>query len=281
MAASIIVDQNKARLVRAAQAIASADALLIGAGAGIGVDSGLPDFRGNLGFWQAYPPFRGRTYAQIAAPELMAQDPQQAWGFYAHCMNLYRATNPHVGFQIIKRWAEQVVGDYFVFTSNVDGHFERSGFAQEKILEIHGSNHFLQCANGLACSGQVWSAEDTIVEVDEETLRATSALPKCINCGDIARPNLLMFGDRAWVPLRTTEQEDRYDAWLKQLKGANIVAIEFGAGTAIPTVRIECQKRSKTLIRVNPRDYIAPVDAISIPLNALAAIEGIEQCLIA
>jgi hypothetical protein len=34
-----------------------------------------------------------------------------------------------VGFRIIKRWAEQVVGNYFVFTSNVDGHFERSGFA--------------------------------------------------------------------------------------------------------------------------------------------------------
>jgi NAD-dependent SIR2 family protein deacetylase len=44
-------------LQRAAQAVASADALLIGAGAGLGIDSGLPDFRGNLGFWQACPPY--------------------------------------------------------------------------------------------------------------------------------------------------------------------------------------------------------------------------------
>ena len=39
----------------AAAAIRSADALLITAGAGMGVDSGLPDFRGNEGFWKAYP----------------------------------------------------------------------------------------------------------------------------------------------------------------------------------------------------------------------------------
>ena len=44
----------------AVQAISSADAMLIGAGAGMGVDSGLPDFRGNEGFWKAYPPFKGK-----------------------------------------------------------------------------------------------------------------------------------------------------------------------------------------------------------------------------
>ena len=38
----------------AAEAIVSAEALIFTAGAGIGVDSGLPDFRGNKGFWNAY-----------------------------------------------------------------------------------------------------------------------------------------------------------------------------------------------------------------------------------
>ena len=40
---------------RAAALVASADALLVCAGAGMGVDSGLPDFRGDEGFWRAYP----------------------------------------------------------------------------------------------------------------------------------------------------------------------------------------------------------------------------------
>ena len=49
---------------RAASAIRGAKAILIGAGAGMGVDSGLPDFRGNQGFWNAYPPYRLRLFGQ-------------------------------------------------------------------------------------------------------------------------------------------------------------------------------------------------------------------------
>ena len=41
--------------VAAAELIEQADAIVIAAGAGMGVDSGLPDFRGNEGFWKAYP----------------------------------------------------------------------------------------------------------------------------------------------------------------------------------------------------------------------------------
>ena len=43
------------QIEKAASLIREADALLIGAGAGMGVDSGLPDFRGNEGLWRAYP----------------------------------------------------------------------------------------------------------------------------------------------------------------------------------------------------------------------------------
>lgn len=53
-------------LAAAADAIRSADALLIGAGAGMGVDSGLPDFRGAEGFWKAYPPFRGKLFSELS-----------------------------------------------------------------------------------------------------------------------------------------------------------------------------------------------------------------------
>jgi NAD-dependent SIR2 family protein deacetylase len=48
---------NMELVEKAAKAIKSAEALVIGAGAGMGVDSGLPDFRGDQGFWRAYPPY--------------------------------------------------------------------------------------------------------------------------------------------------------------------------------------------------------------------------------
>ena len=67
---------------QAAEAIRSADALLIGAGAGMGVDSGLPDFRGPEGFWRAYPVFQGRRFEEISNPVWFQADPAQAWGFF-------------------------------------------------------------------------------------------------------------------------------------------------------------------------------------------------------
>jgi len=54
-------------LARAASALRTADALLVHAGAGMGVDSGLPDFRGPQGFWRAYPPMKDLVRACGAA----------------------------------------------------------------------------------------------------------------------------------------------------------------------------------------------------------------------
>src|SRR5438270_4816855 len=106
---------------RAAQAVAGADAMLIGAGAGMGVDSGLPDFRGNQGFWNAYPPYArlGLSFSELASPRWFAADPAFAWGFYGHRRNLYRDTPPHDGFDILLSCARRMADGAFVFTSNV------------------------------------------------------------------------------------------------------------------------------------------------------------------
>src|SRR3954468_13608755 len=92
------------RLAQAADAVRTADALLVGAGAGVGVDSGLPDFRGDEGFWKAYPPFRGKSFASVSNPMWFLSDPPQAWGFCGHRLHLYRDTIPHAGFQALLRW---------------------------------------------------------------------------------------------------------------------------------------------------------------------------------
>ncbi|MCA9804582.1 MAG: NAD-dependent deacetylase [Cyanobacteria bacterium HKST-UBA02] len=269
---------QEAIIEEAARAIEGADAILVGAGAGMGVDSGLPDFRGSEGFWKAYPPFRGRTFSQVANAGTFIEDPEQAWGFYGHRLNLYRDTVPHEGFQIIRRFFEKFAKDYFVYTSNVDGQFQKAGFDEERLVECHGSLHHLQCAPRCG-SIDIWSAHGIEIEVDQESFRALGPLPSCPACGGMARPNVLMFGDFAWNPRRTSAQEKAYEEWLARVSQGRVVAIEFGAGTAIPTVRYECQRRSNKLIRVNPRDFQVPEGAISLSMTALDALRAIEDRL--
>ena len=62
----------------AAEAVKDADALFITAGAGMGVDSGLPDFRGNSGFWKAYPPIAklGKSFSEMANPVWFDKTPE-------------------------------------------------------------------------------------------------------------------------------------------------------------------------------------------------------------
>src|SRR5437660_6530807 len=98
-----VIGAREPLVQRAAEALASAEALLIGAGAGMGVDSGLPDFRGDGGFWKAYPAYEklGLNFIAMANPSWFARDPTMAWGFYGHRLNLYRGTRPHAGFAIL------------------------------------------------------------------------------------------------------------------------------------------------------------------------------------
>lgn len=266
---------------QAASVIEKAESLLITAGAGIGVDSGLPDFRGDRGFWRAYPPLEklGISFVGMANPVWFSRDPELAWGFYGHRLNLYRRTSPHRGFAILNRWAENLRNGCFVFTSNVDGQFQAAGFEGDRILECHGSLHHLQCTT--PCAHEVWSADDFHITVDEAVFRAESSLPECSHCGSLARPNVLMFNDWHWIPHRTSSQERRFETWLDETAGSKLVVVELGAGSAVPTVRMTSERTvahsGGTLIRINPREPQVPHGHIGIPLNALEALTAIEE----
>lgn len=122
-------------LKQCAELIRQADALLIAAGAGMGVDSGLPDFRGTEGFWNAYPGLRahGLQFTDMAHPRTFEDHPRLAWGFYGHRLQLYRNTQPHAGFQMLPDWSKAKPGGGFVLTSNVHSPFSRAGFAKTQV----------------------------------------------------------------------------------------------------------------------------------------------------
>ncbi len=270
-------------LEQAASHVALAETMLITAGAGMGVDSGLPDFRGDQGFWRAYPPFArlGLRFVDMSQPSWFRDDPNLAWGFYGHRLHLYRSTAPHAGFAILRRWAERSPRGAFVYTSNVDGAFQAAGFPEESICEVHGTIHVLQCTR--PCSNKLWPTGDTLVEVDAATIRASGDLPRCVHCGSVARPNILMFNDNTWVLDRSDVQEQRLRAWLGEVAGSRIVVLEFGAGLAIPTVRLLSEQvarsRNAHLIRVNPREPETPAGHLGVPMGALEFLHGVDAIL--
>lgn len=257
--------------------IDAADAVIITAGAGMGVDSGLPDFRGQEGFWRAYPTARelGLSFSQMANPSWFKSDPKLAWAFYGHRLHLYRDTNPHIGFAILQELVQSKNQNYFIYTSNVDGQFQKAGFDEKKIVEVHGSIHFVQCS--VHCKG-IESAEYIEVAIDMQKFEALS-IPLCPRCSEVMRPNILMFGDWTWRQNRTDAQEQRYKKWLKENFSKKIAVIELGAGTNIYTIRLEGERIAKkfpdaTLIRINPNDYeIESTNGVSMPYGAKHALE--------
>jgi len=264
--------------MRCAELIARSSGLLIAAGAGMGVDSGLADFRGPEGLWRAYPPLRqaGLRFEEIANPRAFARDPGLAWGFYGHRLKHYRDTAPHRGFAILQEIAARLPDGAFVFTSNVDGHFQKAGFAEENIYEVHGSIHYMQCA--APCSDHIWPADEFEPVVDSSVCRLAGPLPHCPNCGGLARPNILMFGDWNWLDWRAGRQEARFAAW--RGKASNPVVIEPGAGKSVATVRMMSERSGFPLIRINLRDpEVSAPGHIGMPMGALAALTGIREAL--
>ncbi len=267
----------------AADAIRRARVLVIASGAGMGVDSGLPDFRGERGFWKAYPMYErlGISFVGAANPAHFHRDPSFGWGFYGHRTDLYRRTEPHDGFRILRQWIRRFNLPHFVVTSNVDGHFQKAGFGEDRVLEVHGSIHHLQCLS--PCSDAIWPNREAI-PVDHRTMRALR-IPRCPHCGGVARPNILMFGDFSWLAHRTDRQESLFGKFLEENSGNEVVVVEMGAGTAVPTIRGMSERlgrrRGVTVVRINPREPWIDEPHLSIPDGSLAALTKIEEMLAA
>ena len=111
----------------------------------------------------------------------------------------------------------------------------------------------------------------------------------CPRHGKIIRPNILMFGDWSWLGERSDRQGAQFSTWIKKKLEQNpatclddVVVIEMGAGTAIPTVRRQgerLQAAGASLIRINPRESQGPPETLSIALGAKKGLQEIDKAL--
>jgi len=273
-------------LKRAVELIRNADAIFIGTGAGMGVGSGLGTFRGkNAGVWAPLER-RNMVFPDMSSPRWFTQDPHFAWAFWHWRYTAYTSVTPHEGYTILKKICDQKKYAGFSFTSNIDGHWVASGFSEDRILECHGSLRYMQCHR--QCKHDIWAANNEeitqLVPVSDEKMN--DPLPKCIHCGNVARPNVLMFGDWEWFDDRCVVQNANESEWLELIakNNVNIAVIEIGAGVAVPTVRLTCERiarqRDVPLIRINLEETTSNSDRIIfIPMGGLEALLEINKLL--
>mmetsp|Transcript_93588 Transcript_93588/g.165593 ORF Transcript_93588/g.165593 Transcript_93588/m.165593 type:complete len:410 (+) Transcript_93588:66-1295(+) len=227
---------------RAAEVITNADFLLIGAGAGMGVDSGLATYAdvASVAAWAE----RGHDYGSLCRPSLLREDPSLFYGFWGHCYNQYMDAHPHQGYNILRRWCTEVIAppiehgllNHWVYTSNVDGHFLRAGFDPKAVLELHGG---VTGAKGWFCPTCSDSKlQDTVnvsdlfsgsseaehrgfrFPVDALTMQVADGdaghWPRCARpgCRGLLRPAAHLFGeDNAALLAHFALEEERYVAW--------------------------------------------------------------------
>lgn len=259
--------------------IGEAEVIVVFAGAGMGVDSGLEQYRGSDGLWTKSININDNT---IAYQDLMCHEsfdimPEQSWAFIAYRIDQYKHTVPHKGFEILLDLVKEK--EYFIVTSNCDEQFQKAGFDKDKIWECHGSIFNMQCMDILERNIYKTPA----LEVDKERMALISDVPKCPVCGLNCRPNMYLFYDWFWVSNNSVAQQIRYNKWHKDIKasGKKIVAMEIGAGKTIDTLRKAARNFTKeeiTLIRINPNDCeVYSANQIGVAMGAKSFFEGMDD----
>jgi NAD-dependent deacetylase len=178
-------------------------------GAGISTESGIPDFRSPTGLWAQYDPME---YATIGA---FRRDPVKVWEFYALRFDVLTHAEPNAGHRGLAELERRGLVST-VITQNVDGLHTRAG--SRDVIEVHGS---IRTASCLACGTRVSFAEvlaSLPVPPDSRSAgsgvsaptngfigvagqardsfeEAPQAVPRCPECGEVLKPDVVMFGE--------------------------------------------------------------------------------------
>ena len=145
-------------------------------GAGVSTESGIPDFRSRTGLWAEYDPME---YATISA---FRHDPAKVWDFYAKRCEVLATAEPNAAHRALAELERRGLVRA-VITQNIDLLHERAG--SRELVEVHGSIRTSSCSS----CGHVEPLEGVL-----ELLRDTRA-PACRSCGQILKPDVVMFGE--------------------------------------------------------------------------------------
>lgn len=246
-------------------ALREADAVVIGAGAGLSTSAGFvytgerfqkyfSDFGAKYGFQDMYS---GGFYP-FATPE-------EYWAYWSRYIFINRYTDaPKPIYEtLLKLVAEK---DYFVITTNVDHCFQKAGFEKKRLFYTQGDYGLFQCST--PCCQETFENEKAILEMvgrQEHMKVPTDLLPVCPHCGKPLTMNLRsddrFVEDEGWH-----EAAERYNNFLRTRAGGKILFLELGVGYNTPGIikypfwQMTARNPNATYACINQGQAICPQD---------------------
>jgi len=208
---------------RAAKDIFDSKKTIAFTGAGISVESGIPDFRGAQGLWQKYDP---EEYAHIDA---FYANPDKVWLMIKDMFSLIMAAKPnpaHMGLAELERMG--LLSS--VITQNVDGLHQAAG--NTNVIEFHGTHRTLSC---LKCSTKIEGTSLTLEDLP----------PRCSRCSSLLKPDVVFFGE----PIPWEAQIMSF----KESKSCKAVLVIGTSAVVYPaaTIPITAKERGAIVIEIN------------------------------
>jgi len=295
------------KIDKVAELLLQSDALLFTSGAGMSANSGLSTFQGKAAaIWPPLLQEPKMNYMDIVTPDWFSKPEGNnakrdtvnfAYAFWINRYNEYKSTVPHQGYSITKQWSElNHIKLAHSFTSNIDGHWIKASWNESSVFECHGSIHYMQCMYN--CRDRAWPTNNHLqLQVDSKTNCVVDPLPKCSDCNQYARPNVLMFNDWHFAGQIYNQQFVRYNQFKANLleAKARLLIIEIGAGPTVPSVRSESERiltdnqLTVHLVRINPTVEHSKINesirnkskgqSIEIAMDALKALTLIDQAI--
>lgn len=241
------------------EALESAEAIIIGAGAGFSDAAGIKyvgkRFTDNFqDFIEKYN--MEDLYTSSFYP---FETPEEKWAYWAKHVSLNRFETPAT--KLYKDLFDLVKDkNYFVITTNVEHQFWKANFPNEKIFATQGDYGYIQCAKG--CHNKIYENESLVANMIssiKDCKIPSSLIPKCPVCGGEMDINIRK--DRYFVQ---DEQWDisykNYENFIENNENKKIVFLELGVGYNTPGIirypfeQMTNKNDKALLVRLN-KDY--------------------------
>lgn len=167
--------------------------IVVFTGAGIGTESGIPDFRSPGGIWDRYDP-NELTYQKFLTSQASRE---KYWERHKLLWPVIAAARPNAGHLAIAELHKMGKLDC-VITQDGDSLHQKSGVPEEMVIELHGTWTRALC---LGC-GRKYPSEEVQVR-----LEAGEKVPTCKECGGIMKPDVIQFGQA--MPEKETREAER------------------------------------------------------------------------